>query len=316
MCKVTSSHRRMRKWSKLNKPPADLEYRGRFAPSPTGNLHFGSLLAALASFCQARANNGQWLLRIEDLDQPRTIDGAAQAIIKTLAEYGMVSDQPVIFQSHPAQQQRYLAALQQLQEKQLCYPCNCNRKTLLKQKTYPQTCRHKQLDLKQPHSIRLKTTTKNFVFTDLIQGRQTQNIAQQCGDFNIVRKDRLIAYQLAVVVDDEQQQISQVVRGIDILDSTARQMLLIEKLGYRQPEYAHIPLATQANGLKLSKQNHAPEIHNQDSYRLTFQALQALGQNPPKLKAKSQPKLMQWAIDNWSLNHIPKTTKLPIEQIL
>lgn len=311
MYKVTSYHPQRTKWDKLNNPPTDLEYRGRFAPSPTGNLHFGSLLAALASYCQARANNGQWLLRIEDLDRPRTIDGAAQAIINTLEKYGMTSDQPVIFQSHEAQQQRYLAALKQLQNQQLCYPCSCNRKTLLTQKTYPKTCRQKNIDLEQPHSVRLKTTAKDFLFNDLIQGLQKQNITQQCGDFNIVRKDRLIAYQLAVVVDDQHQQISQVVRGIDILDSTARQMLLIEKLGYRQPEYAHIPLATQQDGRKLSKQNHAPEIHNQDPYLLTFTALQVLGQNPPKLKAKSQKKLMQWAIDNWSLTHIPKTQKLP-----
>ncbi len=310
MFKAISSHPQGHKWNKLNKPLKENAYRGRFAPSPSGNLHLGSLLAALASYLQARSQDGTWLLRIEDLDPPRSIPGADLAIIKELARFGMVSDEPVLYQSHEKQQTAYAIALEQLIDQGLCYPCLCNRKTLSQHPVYPQTCRQLTFPCSAPHAIKLKTNEQNFEFNDAIQGHQQQNIQSQCGDFNIRRKDGLICYQLAVVIDDAKQGITEVVRGIDILDSTARQMHIQSQLGYQTPEYAHIPVLIQPNGDKLSKQNHAKEIYGEDCYTLTHMALQMLGQNPPKLGVKNQAKMMRWAIEHWDISLVPKQATL------
>jgi len=274
-------------------------YCGRFAPSPTGDLHMGSLVAALASYCQAKANQGMWLLRIEDVDTSRSIPGAAEQLIKTLNKFGMTSDKPVVYQSHPERQQAYQEALSRLTAMQLTYRCECTRSTLRTHSIYPGTCRIKHINQDTPTSIRLKTNNTNFVFNDLIQGGQTQNPHRQCGDFNIKRKDGLFCYQLAVVVDDAAQGITEVVRGIDIMDSTGRQMYLNHLLSYKQPSFAHIPIIVDNNGNKLSKQNHAKSITHESPYDTTKLALKMLGQHVPQLKKKTQSALLNWAIENW-----------------
>lgn len=273
-------------------------YRGRFAPSPTGDLHLGSLVAAIASYCQAKANGGKWLVRIEDIDETRIVEGADRAIIETLSKYGMHSDEKIIYQTQSDRQNAYQSAFNKLHAKELIYPCVCTRKQLKSLSTYPGICRNTQIDTDKPHSIRLKTTEQVFEFNDLFQGIQSQNIALQSGDFNIKRKDGLFCYQLAVVVDDYAQGITEVVRGIDIMDSTSRQMYLIERLDLPQPSYAHFPVIT-ANKQKLSKQNHAKPITHEDPYAVTMLALHLLQQNPPKMEQKTQSALIDWAIKNW-----------------
>ena len=264
-------------------------------------------MAAIASYCQAKSHDGIWLLRIEDLDPPRAIAGADTAIIKELTRFNMVSDESVIYQSHEAQQQDYFKALQQLIDAGLCYPCVCNRKALIQHPIYPKTCQDKHFPCNQDHAIKIKSPNQVFTFNDGIQGQQQQNIQEQCGDFNIRRKDGLMCYQLAVVVDDAKQGITEVVRGIDILDSTARQIHLQQLLGDATPSYAHFPVVTQRNGKKLSKQNHAKEIYGEDKYHLTHMALQVLGQNPPILDAKNQQDLLNWAVQNWRIEKVPNT---------
>ncbi len=296
----------MNTWSKLSKAA----YRGRFAPSPTGDLHFGSLLAALVSYLQARAHNGVWLLRIEDIDETRTVAGADTQIIKTLAQFGLHSDEAVMYQTHPDRQAAYQQALAQLTARNLTYPCTCTRKQLSDHSSYPGTCRNRQNQPQGLHSIRLKTDAQQFQFKDLFQGPQSQNIAAQSGDFNIKRKDGLFCYQLAVVVDDADQGITEVVRGIDIMESTSRQMYLIEQLSLPQPDYAHFPVIINASGDKLSKQNHAQAITHEDPYTTTWQALKLLQQNPPKLQQKTQSALLNWAIDHWQPEKIFKQTEI------
>lgn len=304
-------------WNSLNNIPRDQlknkPYRGRFAPSPSGNLHFGSLVAAIASYCQAKVHDGAWLLRIEDLDPPRAIIGADQAIIKELSRFNMVSDEPVIYQSHELQQHDYFSALKQLVDDNLCYPCSCNRKALIQHEIYPKTCVQKRFPCESDHAIKIKAPDRPFVFDDLIQGRQTQHIQKQCGDFNIRRKDGLICYQLAVVVDDAKQGITEVVRGIDILDSTGRQLFLQQALKLESPTYAHFPVITYTNGKKLSKQNHAKEIYGEDSYQLTRKALQALGQEPPNLTIKNQGHMLRWGIENWDIKKVPSVKEVTSE---
>lgn len=305
MYKATSSLLPVSTWNKLNKP-----HRGRFAPAPTGNLHLGSLVAAMASFLQAKSQNGHWLIRVEDLDMPRCVPGADQAIIKELARYGLISDEPIIHQSHPEQQSRYQAALDQLTALGLCYPCTCSRKDLRNHDRYPGTCLNRAFPCQTPHAIRIKTDDSDLQFEDLIQDKQCQNIAKQGGDFIIKRKDHLMAYQLAVVVDDAHQGITDVVRGFDILDTTGRQIHLQRLLGLATPQYAHFPVIASQSGHKLSKQNHAKEIYGEDPLHLTRLVLQLLGQNPPKYQQKTQSKLLDWAVENWDLNQVPKVNEL------
>ncbi len=279
-------------------------YRGRFAPSPTGDLHLGSLVAALVSYCQAKANHGIWLLRIEDIDETRTVPGAAHQIIRTLANYGMHSDEPVIHQTDPQRQQAYAAAMTQLTTQKLTYPCICTRKQLAGHTVYPGTCLSKSVPPDKKHSIRVKTNNQQYVFSDLFQGVQKQNIGHQSGDFNIRRKDGLFCYQLAVVVDDADQGITEVVRGIDIMDSTSRQMYLIDALQLQQPKYAHFAVIADSQNHKLSKQNHAKPITHEDPYAVTWQALDLLQQQPPQMQKKTQSALLDWAVKNWQPNRL------------
>ncbi|MEZ5470747.1 MAG: tRNA glutamyl-Q(34) synthetase GluQRS [Marinicella sp.] len=292
--------------------PAAAGYVGRFAPSPTGDLHFGSLVAAIVSYCQAKANNGNWLVRIEDVDETRVVTGAAEQIIKTLKNFGMESDGPIIYQTDPSRQAAYQQAFQQLQQQKLIYPCSCTRAVLKDQTIYPGQCRIQPADTKQAHSIRLKVPDQTIEFNDLIQGQQQQNLKQHCGDFNIKRKDGLFAYQLAVVVDDADQGITEVVRGIDIMDSTPRQIYLNQILHLNQPQYAHFPVVVNSDDNKLSKQNHAKAISNDDPFATTQKVLAMLGQKIPILTTRSQSELLNFAINNWNIDPLKEKAKISV----
>ncbi|MCG1039926.1 MULTISPECIES: tRNA glutamyl-Q(34) synthetase GluQRS [Burkholderiaceae] len=245
-------------------------YRGRFAPSPSGPLHQGSLVSALASYLDARAHDGMWLVRIEDIDIPRTVPGAAEHILKTLHRLGMHCDETPVWQS--TRTALYQQALTQLDTAGLIYPCGCTRKeiadslrrTHVRHTTlaYPGTCRS-GLHGKPARAWRIRVPDGEnavIVFDDRWQHAQQQNLATEVGDFVMRRADGLWAYQLAVVVDDAQQQITDVVRGADLLDSTARQIYLQRCLGYPTPAYLHVPVVINAQGEKLSKQTGAPPI--------------------------------------------------------
>ena len=237
-------------------------YVGRFAPSPTGPLHFGSLVAGVASYLQARARNGQWLLRIEDIDPPREQPGATGLIIEAMERYGFEWDGDIIYQSVSAEE--HDAALSTLLEREQAYPCGCSRRDLAEAPRgalgiiYPGTCRA-GCDAEET-AIRLITTNETIQFNDALQGPQSQALERESGDFVIRRRDGLVAYHLAVVVDDALEGVTDVVRGIDLMDSTPRQIWLQRLLGYRTPTYAHIPVITHENGDKLSKLTGAPGI--------------------------------------------------------
>jgi len=291
--------------------PATSKYIGRFAPSPSGPLHFGSLVAALGSYLQAKSKQGTWLVRMEDIDPPRQMPGADTAILRTLVQYGLHWDGSVLYQSQ--QTDYYEAVIAQLQQQGLTYACQCTR-AQIKQSggLYSGHCRALNL----PHSqsaIRLCVNEGISEFIDQHQGRITIPSALANEDFIIKRKDGLYAYNLAVTLDDIQQGITEVVRGADLLLPTARQIGLMQQLKANVPNYVHLPLAVTRPGFKLSKQNHAPAISDLDVTLTTWQALHFLGQHPPlALQSNGQETLLTWAIANWSLANVASQ----IEQIL
>ena len=277
-------------------------YVGRFAPSPTGPLHFGSLVAAVASYLQAKARAGQWLLRIEDIDPPREQSGATEAILSALERYGFEWHGDIIYQSRS--HKTHEAALQSLLDRSLAYPCGCSRRDLADAPRgplgtiYPGTCRD-GCDAAET-AIRLRTSDTPISFLDGLQGLQSQNLERESGDFVVRRRDGLIAYHLAVVVDDAVEGITEVVRGIDLMDSTPRQIWLQQLLGYRIPDYIHIPVITHPNGDKLSKLTGAAGIPANNTARVLVAALIALQQEPPgDLRRAEQSEVWQWAIENW-----------------
>lgn len=289
-------------------------YRGRFAPSPTGPLHKGSLVAAIASYLEAKKNNGQWLVRMEDVDELRNVKGAADSILQSLDAFGFEWDEDVLYQT--ARKEAYAEALQNLKKKQLVYPCTCSRKSLKakaetgKIKTgkfgliYPGTCVTNTFSQFKPadYAIRIKTPDQKFNFNDELLGKNSQNLKTDLGDFIIRRRDGLFAYQLAVVVDDEHQKITHVVRGADLLDSTSRQIYLQQCLSYPVLNYAHLPLIIHANGDKLSKQTGAQGIGTKADIPLLVECLGFLGQKPPaELKQESLKSVWQWALANWQV---------------
>jgi glutamyl-Q tRNA(Asp) synthetase len=254
-------------------------YTGRFAPSPTGPLHMGSLIAALASWLDARAAAGRWLVRIEDLDRPRSVPGAVEAILDTLRRLGLHWDGEVVYQS--ARLDLYRHALERLQG--ATYWCGCTRREIGDSSLglavdgapiYPGTCR--DASPRTPRAVRVRTRSDVIAFDDRVQGRQEQVLERDIGDFVLYRADGLFAYQLAVVVDDADQQVTDVVRGADLLDSTSRQIYLQRLLGLPTPRYLHVPVALHAAGEKLSKQTGAQPI--EPSISALRSALRFLGQ--------------------------------------
>jgi glutamyl-Q tRNA(Asp) synthetase len=286
-------------------------YRGRFAPSPSGLLHFGSLVTALASYLDAKHNQGTWLVRIEDIDPPRELTGASKAILNTLEAYGMHWDEDVLYQS--SQSQHYLDVLNDLSKKELTYYCQCTRAEIKAiGGIYTGSC--STLGLPQlNNAIRLKNTIGVNHYNDMIQGEVICEKTFSEEDFILKRKDGLFAYQLAVVVDDIFQDITHVVRGCDLIEPTVRQISLFEALNATTPSFSHIPLAVTAEGYKLSKQNKAPAIDNADPQPALTAALSYLGQNPPsELSYHSVEQIMEWAIKNWSLNKVTKKRQIVI----
>ncbi|MBL4572324.1 MAG: tRNA glutamyl-Q(34) synthetase GluQRS [Gammaproteobacteria bacterium] len=298
--------------SQINTKPGQ-SYIGRFAPSPTGPLHFGSLLAALASFLDARANQGKWLMRIEDLDPPREPAGSAELILQQLQDLGMIWDDEVLYQS--TRLDAYKEIVDQLQDRDLCYPCNCTRGQVREMgRLYNGSCRKRCAPPEKPYALRLKTKALEIGFDDEIQGHFSQQLELDAGDFVICRKDGLFAYQLAVVVDDEFQNITHIVRGWDLLDSTPRQIYLQRVLNYQKISYAHIPIIVDEKGQKLSKQAFAPSIKTDRASEAIYKALTFLGQAPPTGIAKEKPESqLEWAIENWDSQAVAKVDSLPLE---
>jgi glutamyl-Q tRNA(Asp) synthetase len=289
-------------------------YIGRFAPSPTGPLHLGSLLTAVASFLEARCHGGQWLVRVEDIDPPREQPGASEEIIKALELHGFEWDGPITFQS--ASRDAHEAAIQALIDADQAYRCGCSRRDLADAPRgalgiiYPGTCRD---GCNAPEfAYRVRTDTVPVQFNDRLQGQQSQALESDSGDFIILRRDGLIAYQLAVVVDDELQGITDVVRGIDLMDSTPRQIWLQKLLGYITPSYCHLPVAINDQGQKLSKSHGAPGIALDTANANILTALEMLGQQPPaKLETASLEEIWAWAGENWDSRCLDRQTDIP-----
>ncbi|HUJ87198.1 MAG TPA: tRNA glutamyl-Q(34) synthetase GluQRS [Burkholderiales bacterium] len=286
-----------------------MRYTGRFAPSPTGPLHFGSLAAALASWLDARAAGGTWLLRIEDLDKPREQPGAADTIMRQLERLGLSWDGPVLYQS--ARGENYRAALAALGRRGATYPCGCTRSEIADSalaidgaRIYPGTCRGGLAPGRIARATRVRTASEPIRFTDRVQGDVAQSVEREVGDFVLCRADGIFAYQLAVVVDDADQGVTDVVRGADLLDSTARQIWLQRLLGYPSPRYLHLPAALTAGGEKLSKQTGARAIDPARPSRELARALAFLGQPVPE--AASASELLQQAFKHWDISLIPR----------
>lgn len=299
-------------------------YRGRFAPSPTGPLHFGSLVAAVSSFLQARSQDGEWLLRIEDIDPPREVPGSISAILYTLEAYGFTWDGPVSYQSKRTAV--YQEALNQLETKKWLYPCGCSRKTIAatlaenykkdedRPQIYPGTCRKGLAEGQQGRVLRVITQDAKIDFNDAVQGHIRVDLEQNVGDFILRRADGLFAYQLAVAIDDAGQGITEVVRGADLLDSTPRQIHVQQLLGLFTPYYAHVPMATNKSGEKLSKHTHAPALDDQAPVTALWRALLFLGQQPPQaLQSVGLDEFWQWAISHWSLSTVPHTHAIQVK---
>ena len=284
-------------------------YTGRFAPSPTGLLHFGSLTAALASYLDARAASGRWLVRMEDMDPPREQPGAADLILKALEIYGLHWDGDVLFQH--TRHDAYREALYTLTTQKLAYPCTCTRKELVDYlPSYPGFCRERSGIPDKAHAIRMNGQDHTHTFLDRIQQQQTFCM-KELGDFVIFRKDGLFAYQLAVTVDDAWQGVTDIVRGVDLLDSTPKQICLQQALGYKTPTYAHLPVITNDKGEKLSKQTHAAPLPLSTPEPVMLKAMKALSLPVDKhLDGCSLKDLLAWATLNWDMSRLTNTTNI------
>ena len=285
--------------------PSPSDYRGRFAPSPTGPLHFGSLVAAVGSYLDAKHHQGKWLVRIEDLDTLRTVKGADYEILRTLETCGLHWDEEIIYQSQRTA--AYEAAFHSLKKAGTLYPCSCSRKEIadsalhgIDGKIYPGTCRNSTPVGREGEAWRVRTADQPVEFNDKLQGNIAQHLASEIGDFVVKRSDDLFAYQLAVVVDDAAQEITDVVRGADLLYSTPRQIYLQRLLGLPTPAYLHLPVVVNAQGEKLSKQTLAQPVERHGGVAAIFAALIFLRQHPPAdLQRGKVATLWKWAIANW-----------------
>jgi len=296
---------------------------GRFAPSPTGPLHFGSLVAAVGSYCLARRAGGRWLLRMDDLDRPRVVPGAADDILRTLEAFGFTWDGPVIWQSRRTE--AYGAAMERLLRQGQLYDCACSRREILASAphpgeegpVYPGTCRQGLPAGRAPRAVRIRVPDRTVAFTDGVFGRQAQNLAEVVGDFVLRRADGMYAYQLAVVVDDAASGVNQVVRGADLLGSTPRQIFLLESLGLPVPTYLHLPLVLNADGSKLSKR------HGDDDSPLAWssggvlcKALRWLGQPvPAELEQAPPAEVLAWGAEAFKAGDIPAATEIAVDSV-
>ena len=303
---------------------ASVPYRGRFAPSPTGPLHLGSLLTAAGSYLQARAAGGAWLLRIEDLDTPRVIPGATDEILRTLELFGFEWDGEVVRQSERTG--LYEAALARLDAAGACFACSCSRRELAALQStitaeeedafYPGICRNGPTHPERALAVRFRAARAALEFRDELQGQLTQNVGQSLGDFIIRRRDGLFAYQLAVVVDDAEQSISEVVRGSDLLSNTPRQILLQQALQLPRPGYMHLPLLTEADGRKLSKSQRAVAAATAQPSATLHRVLRWLKQEPPpELARASKRELWSWAIRGWNPTPLRNVREIRLDAI-
>ena len=284
-------------------------YLGRFAPTPSGYLHFGSLVAALASYLDARSVGGKWLMRMEDLDPPREVPGAQSAILQTLESYGFEWDGELVRQSD--RHHAYQEIINRWFSYGLAYACTCSRKQLEGfDGIYPGFCRDAGHSPENA-AIRIRVPELEYRFTDRVQGEFHQHLGRDVGDFVIRRRDGLYAYQLAVVLDDGWQGVTDIVRGADLLDSTPRQLYLQELLGLPQPRYLHIPLITQPDGHKLGKSYRSPPLPADQATPLLLRALRALGQPAPDELQNAAPRLvLDWGIEHWNADFIPRVGAL------
>lgn len=293
----------------MNNGPA---CRGRFAPSPTGPLHFGSLVAALGSYLDARHRHGEWLLRVEDLDPPREVPGATDDILRTLEAFGLEWDGPVVYQS--SRGEHYRAALARLEQSGYLYGCACTRREIAdssfsgQASIYPGTCRNGLPPGRQARAMRVHVDDITIRVTDRLQEALSQQLAREVGDFILRRADGLTGYQLAVVVDDAAQGITDVVRGADLLDSTPRQNYLQRLLDLPTPRYLHLPVAVSPDREKLGKQTHAPAVRPDAGNRTLIAALDFLQQALPEDAAlATRTELLDWAISHWDDTRLPRS---------
>jgi len=283
--------------------------RGRFAPSPTGPLHFGSLVAALGSLLSARRHGGRWFVRIEDLDTPRNAAGAVDSILRDLDRFGMHWDGEVMYQSQ--RPEAYAEALETLAARGWTFACGCSRRDLAGG-VYPGTCREGLPPGRSARSVRFRVGTAVVGFEDIVQGPTTQGLETEVGDFVVRRSDGIVAYHLAVVVDDAAQRVNEVVRGTDLLESTPRQILIQRALGLPAPEYTHLPVAVDAGRRKLGKQTLARPIASEPPGAVLVDALEFLGQHPPRALAQAPAaEVIAWGIEHWDRSRVPRRRTLP-----
>lgn len=279
-------------------------YIGRFAPSPTGALHFGSMVAAVGSYLRARSRGGRWLVRIEDIDPPRQVPGAAEEQLATLAAFGLLPDAPALYQSRSAAMHQQ--ALERLVSGGAAFWCGCSRRDLPPDGIYPGTCRHGLPPGRKPRSVRMRTDDAGLeCFDDAVQGEYRDHPGRAGGDFILRRGDGLVAYQLAVVVDDAAAGITEVVRGADLIDSTPRQLLVYRRLDLRPPEWMHLPVVTDENGRKLSKTDGDDPVIARAPAETLRLALRALGHEPPR-GARLLETQMDWALAHFDVRRIPR----------
>lgn len=295
----------------VNRQAHTARYRGRFAPTPSGPLHFGSIIAAVGSYLQARHNQGEWHVRIEDIDQPRTDPDATCSILMCLEKFGLHWDGDILYQSQ--RQDRYNEIIRQLEKAELVFPCACTRKQL-PAGPYPGNCRKGLPAGKTGRSLRMKSSDRIVSFTDAVQGGYQQNIKTEVGDFVIHRGDDIASYHLCVVADDHDTGITEIVRGLDLIDSTPRQIYLQQALGYNQPGYCHMPIAVNSDGNKLSKQTMAEPVEPENAEEILLAALKFLGQEPENALAGSPvDEILSWGVSHWQLSKIPKESKIAVD---
>jgi glutamyl-Q tRNA(Asp) synthetase len=278
---------------------------GRFAPSPSGELHLGSLYSATASYLDARANGGRWLVRMEDLDRPRVIAGSAARILDTLQAFGFEWDGEVAYQTHRTE--AYAAALATLDSYGLTFQCSCSRSRLADEERYPGHCRDGPLLATAPTATRLRVAPGHILFTDRIQGLFRQEVAAAVGDMLLKRRDGIVAYVLAVVVDDAAQGVTDIVRGADLLDNTPRQMHLQRLLGIPPPTYAHVPVLTEPGGKKLAKSARSVHLDTRAAVPQLVEVFRLLGMSPPpELEGASLAEAWHWGVAVWRIDAVPK----------
>ena len=292
-------------------------YRGRFAPTPSGPLHFGSLLTALASYLDARQANGVWLLRIDDLDGPRCVPGASETILEQLQQHGLIWDETPYFQSQ--QLAAYESALDALRTRGLLYRCRCTRRILRQTAlpgpdapVYPGSCRDAQVS-DEPSALRLRLAEHVEELNDRWQGLVRRDLQTQVGDFVVRRVDGQIAYQLACAIDESRQGISHVVRGADLLSSSFAQRTVARSLNLETPEYGHLPVVVDASGKKLSKQHHAPPIDGAQAAENLRQVLRQLGQAQPPAGSRVN-RIIESAISHWNPSAVPNGAEIRVQQ--